>query len=316
MPSREGEMARRLRFIPSGALVEVTCRTLQGRFLLKPTPALRQIILGLLGRAQQIYGMTIHAFVFLGNHYHLLVSPNDAQQLARFMNYVQSNLAREAGRLYGWREKFWSRRYTAIVVSEEAAAQVGRLRYLLAHGAKEGLVARPQDWPGAHCVEALLEGKVLEGVWFNRTKESAGRRRKSPPEPSECPEPEVVTLSPLPCWAELSPEVVQGYIRELVEGIEEEVAALRQAAGKRSAGLQAILRCHPQDRPEQLKKGPAPLIHAASQGVRRRFLEAYRLFVQAYRRASKKLRSGDLTARFPEGCFPPALPYVPEMVPG
>ena len=31
-------MARKLRFVPEGGLVEVTLRTIQGRFLLKPTP--------------------------------------------------------------------------------------------------------------------------------------------------------------------------------------------------------------------------------------------------------------------------------------
>src|SRR5687768_17900448 len=46
----------------------------------------------------------------------------------------------------GWKEKIFSRRYQAILVSEEEAAQVDRLSYLLSHGAKENLVARPQDW--------------------------------------------------------------------------------------------------------------------------------------------------------------------------
>src|SRR5690242_7802871 len=44
----------------------------------------------------------------------------------------------EAGRLVDWREKFWSRRYRAIVVSGEEGAQRERLKYVLSHGAKEG----------------------------------------------------------------------------------------------------------------------------------------------------------------------------------
>ena len=58
------------------------------------------------------------------------------------MGYFNSNLAREAGRLVDWREKFWSRRYRAIVVSGEEGAQRERLKYVLSHGAKEGLVIR------------------------------------------------------------------------------------------------------------------------------------------------------------------------------
>ena len=96
-----GCMARRLRFIPEGgALVEVTCRTVQGRFLLKPTEELKAIVIGVMARAQELYPVEIHAFVFPSNHYHLLLSVEDALQLARFMNYLNSNLAREAGRLH------------------------------------------------------------------------------------------------------------------------------------------------------------------------------------------------------------------------
>ena len=58
--------------------------------------------------------------------------------------------------LLDWRDKIWARRYQAIVISDEEAAQVERLKYVLAHGVKEGLVDRPQDWSGAHSVEALL----------------------------------------------------------------------------------------------------------------------------------------------------------------
>jgi hypothetical protein len=83
----------------------------------------------------------------------------------------------EAGRLAHWREKFWSRRYQAIPVSEEEAAQVERLRYILAHGCKEAFVERLRDWPGVSAVGALLEEEPLQGYWFDRTREHAGRRR-------------------------------------------------------------------------------------------------------------------------------------------
>jgi hypothetical protein len=71
-----------------------------------------------------------------------LLSVDDAEQLARFMQYVDGNIAREVGDLVKWKGPFWARRYKAIVVSNEEAAQVERLRYLLAHGVKENLVER------------------------------------------------------------------------------------------------------------------------------------------------------------------------------
>jgi hypothetical protein len=65
-------MPRPLRFVPEQSLVEITTRTLQGRLLLKPSSELTDIILGVIGKAQELYGMTIHAFVFLSTHAHFL----------------------------------------------------------------------------------------------------------------------------------------------------------------------------------------------------------------------------------------------------
>jgi len=128
-------MARRLRYVPpGGALFEITCRTVQGRLLLRPSAGMNDVIRGVLARAARRAGLAVHAPVFLSNHYHLLVSVSDAQQLAAFTNYLNSNLAREAGRLVRWREKFWGRRFQAVIVSEEEEAQVGRLAYVLAQG--------------------------------------------------------------------------------------------------------------------------------------------------------------------------------------
>ena len=56
-----------------GALVEVTVRTIQSRLLLRPGPAVNEIILGVLGRAQRLYGVACVSVVFLSN---LLETPD------------------------------------------------------------------------------------------------------------------------------------------------------------------------------------------------------------------------------------------------
>jgi len=58
-------MSRPIRFIPEeGSLVEITCRTDQGRYLLRPDPVINDILLGVLGRAQRLYPVEICAFSF------------------------------------------------------------------------------------------------------------------------------------------------------------------------------------------------------------------------------------------------------------
>lgn len=64
------------------------------------------------------------------------------------------------------------------------------------------------------------------------------------------------------------------------------------------------------------KKSPAPRFHAATKAMLKLLWETYALFVAAFREAAELLRSGDRTARFPVGSFPPGLPFVREDVPG
>jgi REP element-mobilizing transposase RayT len=303
-------MGRRLRFVPEGSLLEVTCRTVQERFLLRPSANLNRIILGILGRAQRLYGLKIHAFVFMSNHYHLLVSPSSAQQLAAFMAYLNANLAKEAGRLHRWAHHLWSRRYRILEVTPEEQAQVGRLRYILAHGCKEGLVGSPGDWPGVQCVAAFLKGEPLTGLWFDRTSEYEACRQGIAVVAMDFATTETVSLETLPCWAGASADEYRERIAELIRGIVEEWARARRRLSVRPLGRDAILRQSPHARPLQTKRAPSPDCHAASREWRRRLRSAYGLFLAAYRRASERLRSGDLTAEFPPGCFPPPLPFV------
>ena len=310
-------MPRRLRFIPpEGSVVEVTTRTLQGRLLLAPSHTLNLLILGVLGRTQRLYDVAIHDFIFMSNHYHLLLSVDSALQLARFMGYLNGNLAKEVARLTGWRDKVWSRRYQAILVSDEKAAQIARLRYILAHGVKENLVASPRDWPGVSSLAAHLEGKPLEGVWMDRTREFAIRRQGIEISSEETTQTEHVVLTPLPCLSELSVEARKALIAELVTEIEHEHACTRDETGRAPLGRRAILQQVPTSAPRQSKRSPAPFAHCASRGARKLLWQAYSWFLQAYRDATERLRSSG-KAEFPQGAFPSPAPFVePLLEPG
>ena len=307
-------MSRSLRYVPApGALVEVTTRTVHGRLLLKPTPPINEAFLGVLGRAQRLYGMVVHLVVVLSNHYHLLVAPTDAEQLAEFMGFVNSNIAREVGRLVDWKEKFWSRRYQGILVSDEALAQLGRLEYFLANCVKENLVEHPREWPGVHCVRALIEGQRLEGTWFDRTAFSRARRRQKASDPpvqeSDFKTTEALQLSPLPCISSLGAAQQRDLIQGTIERIVAAAASAREEKGAMVMGSARLQKQHPHTQPNRIKKSPAPRFHAYAVAVRRALRDAFSEFVAAFRIAAENLRRGDRGARFPEGCFPPALPF-------
>lgn len=306
-------MGRRLRFVPQDHLVEVTCRTIHGRLLLRPSPALNDILVGALGRAQRVYGLRVFGLAFLSNHYHLLCGPEDAQQLARVMCLANSKIAREVGRLHGWKEKVWGHRYSAIVLTQESEVHVQRLRYILSHGVKEGLVQRVLEWPGVHCASSLLSGKPMRGLWFDRTEESRAKKKKRPVQPLDFATEETVKLDPLPCWAGLSRAQSQTRVQELIEDIENE-ADLRRRAGElrpRAMGPRRVMKQRPHRRPKNLKRSPAPAFHGKNATLLRALKEAYRAFVRAYLTAAERHRNLEtVEVHFPEGSFPPALPFV------
>jgi hypothetical protein len=156
----------------------------------------------------------------------------------------------------------------------------------------------------------LWSGTPLEGHWFDRTQEFAARLRREDIGPMRYVTVETVTLSPIPCWAHLPPELYRARIAALVETIETEAACERERTGVSVLGVKAILSRDPQYRPPTLARSPAPRVHAATKAARKAFYEIYAAFVSAFREASERLRRGDHEAPFPHGSFPPALPFV------
>ncbi len=314
-------MSRKLRFVPPNSLVEVSAKTIQARYLLRPGTEMNRRYIGILARAKACFGVKVHAVACLSNHHHLLVSPEDAQQLASFMEYVQGNVAREIGKLHDWPGSFWWRRYDAILVSDEPEMQARRLGYLLAQGCKDGLVARPELWPGVHSIFALRDGRPLRGVWYDRTACTLEARGRHHPRLEDFATEEVLDLDPLPCWLEedLSADEMRSRVADMVDVIAEEADAEHRAKGTRPAGPEVFLRVHPHQRPATTKRSPAPRVHAILPEVRAAFEEAYRLFSESFRDAAARLKGRkkpELAFDFPAGSFPPGLPFVPLLEPG
>ena len=306
-------MARKQRYIPpppSPTLVFITCRTIQGRYLFRPGPQFNDLFLGILGRVQRRYQMRLCGVCVLSSHFHLLLVAKDAQQLSQFMRDLKSKLAIEVNRLTGWRGTVFERRYDSAVVTEEEGAQIERLLYILSNSVKEGLVEQPQDWPGVHCVNALLGGEPMTGHWFNRSREYAARNQRQDFERLRYATEETVEFSPIPCWAHLPPEVYRARVKTLVDTVVAEAALERSRTGRPVEGVESILARDPQHRPTKLARSPAPLVHAATKAARKAFYEMYSWFVAAFRSAAEKLKQGDREARFPVGSFPPGLPFV------
>jgi hypothetical protein len=201
-------------------------------------------------------------------------------------------------------------RYRSIVVVDEKATHA-RLRYILAHGAKEGLIGTPGAWPGPNCIAALTTGELLRGTWFDRSKEFLARQRGETVFPAQFATTFDVTLTPLPGLQHLTADERQAHCRRIVGEIQARAEAENKEKGRQPMGVAAILAQDPHSKPASTDRSPAPFVHATDDSTEMEFRAAYRAFVDAFRAGALRLRerARELVDMFPLWAFPPALPF-------
>lgn len=304
-------MGRNPRMHEPDVVYEGTTRTIGGRHLLRPSAVVNALILGIVGYAlARFQGIRIYGVVFLSNHATWLLGSSDPDQIARFMKFVNEHISKKVGAedVHDWTGTMWGRRYDAIPVIGEAAL-IDRMKHLLAQGCKEGLVWTPLDWPGASSARAMLGGDTLRGTWYDRSsyrdaKAKAGRKGKDVKLEDFAVTYEV-PLSPLPCWAHLSPAAY----RAAIQGLVDEITAETRKTYKRVVGKRRILAVDPHSAPENFEPTPRPLCHASDKPTRTAYRERLGGFVAAFRYASELVRQG-IAAVFPPYSYPPGAPMV------
>lgn len=105
----------------------------------------REFMLGLLGEYAPACRVAVHAYVLMGNHLHLLATPEAADGLPKLMQSVGRRYVRHFNDRHGRTGTLWEGRYRATVIETE--------RYLLAcmayidlNPVRAGLVAQARDY--------------------------------------------------------------------------------------------------------------------------------------------------------------------------
>ena len=307
---------RPIRNIRAGCIYEITTRTIDRTMLLRPSKEVNKIILGVIGRAQEQTGVKIYALVFMSTHYHMLIGCADSDEQASFLGMVNCNITKKLNDLNKRTGSGWSRRFRAVPVSKDRTTQERRLRYLLAHGVKERLVARAKDWPGASSLPWLLSGTAIRGVWTSFTERYHARRRKGyVAKDGEFDTVYELKMSVLPCWRELTSPEWRALVAEMVAEIEADEAQRcvdehDMALEDRVLGAEAVLAAHPFDRLAWQGRSHAPSVHASCRVVRKWMKEELRALRNAYAVASFRFRSGEWDVEFPLGTFRPGGGFV------
>jgi REP element-mobilizing transposase RayT len=284
----------------------VSSKTLRDEFFLHPTPSVNGIIRGVLAKGLQNWpAIGLHAYVFMSNHFHLILR-GDALSIPGFVGFLKREISRRIGALKNLPGTIWHHRYTATALPSRRS-QLRCLRYVLAHGAKEGLVESPQDWPGVHCLRQMLLVDDGRAKWFNRGAWSksvfqAKARGKTLPAKAEFMDSLRIVLSPMPFWRRGNRIATRDKVQKLMSGIiETGIGQLAQRTIQRSIRMVP----KPFDKNSKRKSFGRPIVAWASRGEPevKAYLHRYWEFQIAYRKAASSLAQNVDSVPWPIGAW-------------
>jgi putative transposase len=288
----------------------VTARNFQARKLMTPRdPLVREVCGGVLARAAAKYDVKIYAYVFMSNHMHLVIGAR-GQKVAKFLKYLKGNLSRKLAALCEepWSGSFWEGRPSVIAILDDEAL-VEEVRYVAAHGVKEGLVERAEDWEGLHFASQLIDGLPREFLWFDWS----GRWRLTTAEKkvqaqkdeayggrfdARWGQRETLQLEPLPAWRELGSEERRATAQKFVD------TATKLLPRGPPLGMEKVKK-KSTEIPVWSKRGPEPLCCCSDAQLRSEFRKKRESFLGAFHAAASEWLRGNLQVLFPDDCFRP-----------
>ena len=280
------------RQILPGTTYLITRRCAQRQFLLRPCAKLNAIFLFVLALAARRFGVQVHAFCVLSNHFHLVVTDPEAR-LPAFAQYLGSLVARAANVLRGRTESFWAPGSFSAVALVGAEDVVAKTAYVLVNPVAAGLIRRGRDWPGLWTAAEQLGTAVLTA----RRPATFFRKKGYLPDSAEL----VLVPPPGASSAETFRQEVATAVAELERNAHRELST----AGRGFLGAERVLAQNPSSRArsEEAHGGLDPRVAAMDKWKRIEALSRLVGFLKAYRAAWRARRAGERGVVFPAGTY-------------
>jgi REP element-mobilizing transposase RayT len=280
------------RRVLAGTTYLITRRCTQRQLLLRPSPTTNAIFLYVLAVAARRFGIKVHAFCVLSNHFHAVVSDPDAR-LPAFEQYLDSLVARAVNASLGRWESFWAPSSYSAVALTAPADVFDKMVYVLANPVAAGLVKRGRDWPGLWSAPEAIGGAPLVAtrptVFFRQDGYLPAKA-----------ELELVAPQGFGSAAELRDRLAAGVAAE-----EERIGRELASEGRRVLGPARVLAQKPTARPAggEPRRGLSPRVAARDKWKRIEALARLVEFLRAYRAAWQARRSGQPRVLFPAGTY-------------
>lgn len=99
----------------------------------------------LMAEASERYPVKVLAWCIMPNHFHLLVSPERADDLSRWMQWFMTSHVRRYHRFYNSSGHVWQGRYKSFIVQEDAHL-LTVVRYIEGNPVRAHIVPSAKDW--------------------------------------------------------------------------------------------------------------------------------------------------------------------------
>jgi putative transposase len=269
-------------------------RCTQRQYLMRRDPHVEQVYLYCLGDAVARFEISLHGYVAMSNHHHLIVRDN-LGNLPQFHAHLHKMIAKAMNRYLARAENFWALGKMNAVHLVEPQDAFDKLVYLLANPVAAQLVARVADWPGACSLAQSLTGEP------RRIRRPKGYFRSDGPTPPEV----TLSIERIAGFEHLTDAQWSERIRAAVHMAEVRAADERGAKNMAVLGRDAVLRMPRTDHPTTVEPRcyVRPEVACRNDDQRIAALAAARGFRIAHGNAWSRLRAGERDVVFPEGAY-------------
>jgi putative transposase len=152
----------------------VTSRTAEGRRLLQ-SEGMASLFIDVLRSNMRLGRFTVHDFVVMPNHIHLLVTIAGTMNLEKAVQLIKGCFSYRAGKELGFRGEIWQRGFSDVRITSEQSFREHR-NYIQQNPVEAGLASCPEDYPfgSVHLKKLKTAGskaQIFENEQLNGTTE-------------------------------------------------------------------------------------------------------------------------------------------------
>ncbi len=308
-------MARK--YFPHNSIIFCSSRIEEGLPLVC-THNMNFIINGILAKASSMYEVEISHYIFMGNHFHMILRVINPEHVQAFFRYLKTEIAHAVNRMLGRRKRtVWVDRYDSpIILDTDKLKEM--LMYLYLNPTKANLVESIDEYPGVSSWR-MFKYKIR----FERHKKLARNRIKKLPSAALTVSEQKdlvekfkahgreyeLKLEPLKCFEVLGLNQ-QDFHQTVIKQIHEEELKLKKERKFEPLGITNLRRQSMLKEHTPQKHTPKMICLSKDKELRKSLIENFKYLCYLASKVYNQWKLGEVTQKIPPGLYPPRMPSL------